>query len=291
MTTLTPSLVLAAACLSARALVAATPPPPVPVAWNAPVQGSSEILPLWREGPPGATSGKALPETLVGTNLSGIHMPAMTVFLPPKPASAAVIILPGGGHRFLSIEKEGYAVGRWCAAHGLAGLVVTYRLAKEPGSTLTVENDELHDVQRAVRLAHTNASRWGFPAQHVGVLGFSAGGELASLVAMHHDEGDPKAADPVDRESCRPFFQALIYPGGSTHILPSAGDPAAFLAAGVMDRPDISEGVPEAYLRFKKAGVPVEMHVFTGVGHGFGLGRDLSAAWPELFGAWLSALH
>lgn len=289
---LIPSLVSLGSLGLALSIGAATPPPSRPVAWDAPIPGAAAIVPLWQDGPPGFQAQKDAPESLSGTSLSGIHNPSMTVFLPEKGSATgdAVIILPGGGHRFLSIEKEGYDVGRWCAAHGIAGLVVTYRLAKEPGSVFTVETDALHDVQRAVRLARLHAGDWGFNPVRVGVLGFSAGGEVAALASMRHDSGDPKASDPLERQECRPFFQALIYPGGSPRITPSAGDPAAFLAAGGRDRPDISEGVPEAYLRFKKAGVPADLHVFTGVGHGFGLGHDLAAAWPELFRAWLRAL-
>jgi len=105
----------------------------------------------------------------------------------------------------------------------------------------------------------------------IGAAGFSAGGELAALAALRNDTGRQDAADPIERVSSRPDFQVLVYPGKSHLIQPVAGSPPAFLAAGFDDRPDISTGLAEAYLRFQKAGVQAELHMYANVGHGFGV--------------------
>jgi endo-1,4-beta-xylanase len=122
----------------------------------------------------------------------------------------------------------------------------------------------------------------------IGIMGFSAGGEMTSLAAMHGGPGDASATDPVDRQSSMPAFQGLIYPGRAANIQPGKDSPPAFIAAAYTDRPDISEGVAEVYLRFKRAGVPAELHIFSTGGHGFGL-RQANSARP--FGNWLVRFH
>jgi acetyl esterase/lipase len=134
------------------------------------------------------------------------------------------------------------------------------------------------------------AGEWGLDPARVGIMGFSAGGELAALAARRPLDGQPGAGDPVERLSSRPAFQGLIYPGRAQNIAPAAGNPPAFLLAGYDDRADISEGLAEVYLRFKRAGVPAELHLFTGAGHGFGLrasNRGPVADWLDRFHGWL----
>jgi endo-1,4-beta-xylanase len=141
-----------------------------------------------------------------------------------------------------------------------------------------------------LRLVRSRAAEWGVDSARVGILGFSAGGELAGLAARKFDGGKSGATDPVDRQSSKPAFQALIYPGGALSLEPAAGDPPAFLAAGYDDRKDISEGLAEAYLRFKRAKVPAELHLYSGVGHGFGLratNKGPVAGWLDRFREWL----
>ena len=101
------------------------------------------------------------------------------------------------------------------------------------------------------------------------------------------DAGDPKAADLINRFDARPDFQGLIYPGQAQNIKPEKGAPPAFLCCGADDRPDIAEGLPKAYLLFKQAGVPVELHIYAGTGHGFGLRPTPAAGWPDRFREWL----
>jgi endo-1,4-beta-xylanase len=125
----------------------------------------------------------------------------------------------------------------------------------------------------------------------VGIIGFSAGGELAALASMKFSGPAPQGADAVDKLDARPAFQALLYPGNVDAILPARDSPPAFLACGYDDRPDISQGLARVYLRFKQVAVPAELHIFTGAGHGFGL-REANhfpaGAWPERFREWLA---
>ncbi len=126
------------------------------------------------------------------------------------------------------------------------------------------------DTRRALRLIRHRASEWGIRPDRVGILGFSAGGELAALAAMNFDAGDVKAADPIDRQSSRPAFQALIYPGRSHRYTVAKEMPPAFIALGYKDRNDISIGMAQLYLKYKEAGVPAELHIYSNAGHGFG---------------------
>ena len=181
--------------------------------------------------------------------------------------------------------------------------VLKYRLAREPGSTYTIEGTELQDVQRALRLIRSRASEWSVNPDRLGVIGFSAGGELAALAsdrpaanpgpetAAPNQAPNPDA-DPIDRQSSRPAFQALLYPAIPRDLQLSKQTPPAFLACGANDRQDISEGLPQLYLQMKSAGVPGELHIFAGVGHGFGIRKTNIgnvSTWPDLFYGWLHA--
>jgi acetyl esterase/lipase len=247
-------------------------------------------VPLWPAGAPGSEAKKDLPETTVDGNIASIHNPSLTAFLPDAghATGAAVVVIPGGGHRFVVVEKEGYTVARWLAAHGIAAFVLKYRLAREAGSTYQIEGESLRDVQRAVRLVRSRATSWAVDPARVGVLGFSAGGQLAALAAMRFDAGQPRATDLVERQSARPAFQGLIYPGATETIAPTKESPPAFLVAGGDDRPDISEGVARAYLAFHTAGVPAELHVYAGVGHGFALRAGPAIGWIARFTDWIA---
>ncbi|NDA65758.1 MAG: alpha/beta hydrolase, partial [Verrucomicrobia bacterium] len=217
----------------------------------------AEIL-LWPNGAPGS-EGKTEKELLVKnaagdvTSVSRVHQPSLTPYLPAKDKAngCAVLVIPGGGHRVLAIAHEGYNVGEWLRDHGIAAFVLKHRLARETNSTYQIEVESLADTQRAMRLIRSRAAEWNVDPARLGVMGFSAGGELAWLVSARNDNGLAEAKDAVDRQGCRPAFQALIYPGHSAAILPTKEVPPVFLCAGYGDRQDISEGLAEAYLRFK----------------------------------------
>jgi endo-1,4-beta-xylanase len=255
-------------------------------------------IPLWANGAPGsegksgAEVGKPEGPERGFTNITNVHNPSVIPYLPPKEKATgiAVVVLPGGGHRNLAIGHEGYNVGEWLAEHGIAAFVVKYRLAREPGSTYRIEVEALADTQRAIRTVRSRAKEWNVNPDAIGVMGFSAGGELASLASIRMDGGSESAADPIDRQSAKPSFQALIYPGQSGKIQPTKDSPPAFLACGNLDRPDISEGLANVYLLFKKAGVPVELHIYAKTGHGFGVrpqSRPPMSEWMTHFQQWL----
>ncbi len=256
---------------------------------------------LWPNGAPGsegktgAEIGKPEGPPRGFTNITNVHNPSILPYLPAaeKNTRVAVIVLPGGGHRNLAIAHEGYNVGEWLAEHGIAAFVVKYRLAREPGSTYKIEVEALADTQRAIRLVRSRASEWNINPDAIGVMGFSAGGELASAASIRMDGPMENASDPIDRQSAKPNFQALIYPGQSGKIQPTKDSPPAFLACGNDDRQDISEGLANVYLLFKKAGVPVELHIYARTGHGFGLqAKNVPPAseWPTHFQQWLGHL-
>jgi acetyl esterase/lipase len=256
---------------------------------------SKVVVALWPEGAPGS-EGKQGEEAVRVTDggehvVSSVHHPSITVYAPAgKATGAGVLVMPGGGHRELWVDHEGHAVARWLSEHGIAAFVLKYRLARQEGSTYGVESHALPDAARALRTIRARAKEWQVDPTRLGVLGFSAGGELAQLAAQRGTDADPKAAASVDRESSRAAFQVLVYPGRSESIAPSAKSPPAFLLCGENDRPDISQGLAKVYLRFKEAGVSAELHILAGAGHGFGVraaNRGATGRWLELVRGWL----
>lgn len=251
-----------------------------------------QALPLWPKGAPGSEARVAEPEKMEKNNVTNVHNPSLTPFFPAKDQATgvAVIIAPGGGHSKLCLGHEGYALGQWMADHGIAAFVLKYRLAREPGSTYSIQDHAMADTRRALRTVRTRAAEWGIKPDRVGIMGFSAGGELAAFAAMQSDAGKPEAVDAIERASSRPDFQALIYPGTSGLFNAEKGMPPLFIACGYSDRPDIAEGMATLYLKYKKAGVPAELHIYSNAGHGFGY-RDgtttAAGAWPFRFREWL----
>ena len=251
---------------------------------------------LWPSGAPGSEGKNGEEAVRLNENgehiVSSVHHPSITPYLPAteKSTGAAVIIMPGGGHSELWMDHEGYNVARWLSDHGVAAFVLKYRLAREKGSTYSIEGNALQDVKRAIRLVRSRAPEWALDPRRVGVMGFSAGGELAALASTRYDAGLADASDPIERESSKPAFQALLYPAIPQDMSLSHETPPAFLVCGENDRPDISRGLPELYLALKRAGVSAELHVYAGVGHGFGVresNRPPVSEWTRLFLEWL----
>jgi len=232
------------------------------------------------------------PETLEGSNVTNVHHPSITPYFPDesKATGTAVLIAPGGGHKKLCLGHEGDSLAEWFADHGIAAFVLRYRLCNEPDSTYTLEGHAMDDTRRAIRMIRANAKAWKIQPNRIGIVGFSAGGELAAYSAMNPKQGDPSSNDPIERVSSRPDFQGLIYPGKSNTFTVKAGMPPAFIAFGFHDRDDISIGMAKVYLQYKEAGVPCEMHIYSNAGHGFGFRPDSTNAagdWPQRMCDWL----
>jgi len=255
--------------------------------------------PLWAGGPPGS-GGRTPPErtrwehygTLWYPVVYHISNPSIVAFLPPpdRATGTAVVVCPGGGHQYLALEHEGNAVGKWLCARGVAAFVLKYRLAREPDSPYRVDVESLMDAQRALRTVRSRAKAWNVNPAAVGIMGFSAGGELALLAATRFAEPVGVPADAVDALDCRPDFQAIFYPGLPREPLAlSARTPPAFLCAAYDDGFQLTTPMVRLYLDLAAAGVPTEMHVYRSGGHGFGI-RDEDKAvysWMPLFLTWL----
>jgi acetyl esterase/lipase len=190
------------------------------------------------------------------------------------------------------MDHEGYDVADWLSSHGVAAFVLKYRLARQKDSKYTVEGTELGDMQRAIRTVRSRSKEWGIDPERIGVMGFSAGGELAALASTRYDEGLPSSDDPIERASSKPNFQALLYPAIPKDPRLTAETPRAFLACGGNDRQDIAEGLPNLYLALTRLHVSAELHIYAGVAHGFGVRKTNPApvsGWTVLFLQWLDA--
>ena len=290
---------------------------------SSPALAEPLVLPLWPEKdlpkiPEAETvTENEKPDGSRNPAVSFVSQPTLTVFLPEgssKPVPA-VIICPGGGYARLMIDHEGRTIAERLTSLGLAAIVLKYRLPR-PDIAGPEAFWPLQDAAQAVRYVRAHAAEWHIDPRGVGIMGFSAGGHLASSLATHYDAGQPGAADPLGRLSSRPDFVALLYPVVSLHdpiahkgsrerLLGNAPNPRlvdlysndsqvtaqtppTFLAHSRDDR-----GVPVAnsiqfHQALQKAGVPSEIHIFETGGHGFGLrGTPETQQWPALFQAWL----
>jgi endo-1,4-beta-xylanase len=237
-------------------------------------------IPLWATGAPGFEDRKDVKEVHTQKpdneyTVSNVHNPSLTVYLPPKDKATgtAVVIVPGGGHREIWIVHEGINEAKWLADRGIACFVLKYRLAREPNSPYKLPDQPTQDGQRAIRLVRSRAAEWGINPNHIGIMGFSAGGELAAYTSSTEGKGKDDAADPIERQSARPDFQSLIYsgPGGirGQTITKEMNLPPTFIAVGDDDRLALVSA--NHYLALKNAGVSAEIHTYAKTPHGFGL--------------------
>ena len=252
--------------------------------------------------------------------ISDIAYPQLIIALPPadKATHTAILVCPGGGYSGVAIDKEGYEVAAWLNSIGHAAVILKYRM---PRVELT-KNDKplpLVDGQRAIRWIRANAHELNIDPHKVGIMGFSAGGHLASTVATHFDPPDPSAADPIDRFSDRPDFAVLVYPvitmnegiahtgsrknllgpdpdpaiveqySNELHVMPNT--PPTFLVHARDDHVSCQNSIlfHDALLANK---VPTELHLFDKGGHGFGLGsgKPEPSTWPSLCAHWIAQL-
>jgi len=251
-------------------------------------------IPLWPNGAPGFENRRDEPTEAKDYWIRNIHNPSITVYLPPKEKAtgAAVVICPGGGHRELVFKAEGVEPAEYLNSLGVAAFAVKYRLAREADSPYSLQKHPREDGQRAMRLVRSRAREWGIDPHRIGMMGFSAGGEVVSLSAFSPTEGDPAAADPIDRLSARPDFLIMIYPGplGIPDTI-APGTPPAFLLAADDDA-CCSGPVVKLLQAYRAANIPVEAHMFTKGGHGFNMGYRSGLAtlkgWPRRLADWLA---
>jgi acetyl esterase/lipase len=255
---------------------------------------------LWPNGTPGSegiTSAETWnPSTDGFHRVTNINNPSIVAFLPPKGKAngLAVVICPGGGHQYLVMDLEGSLVAERLNSMGIAAFVLKSRLAHAPGSKYTVEGNSLPDAQRAIRIIRGRAAEWNIKPDRVGIMGFSAGGEIAALAETKFDSVQPKPSDPIDGLSSRPDFAVLGYPGIRAEALTvPKKTPPTFMVVADDDRP--AAAVAAYYSRLKAQGIPAEVHIYAKGGHGFGMTgrtpafRDLPVShWPEQFQAWLA---
>lgn len=254
-----------------------------------------QVIPLWPNGAPGFENRRDEPEKAQDYWVKNIHNPSITVFLPPKEKAtgAAVVVAPGGGHRELVYKAEGVETAQYLNSIGVAAFVLKYRLGREEGSPYRPEVHAKADGQRAMRLVRSRAAEWGIDPKRIGIMGFSAGGEVVSMVVYSPTDGDAQAADPIDRASSRPDFQIVIYPGSygmPNDGLPANTPPAFFLAA--MDDHGPARAIDDMLTKFRYAGVPIEVHLFSRGGHGFNMGNRSGLQtiknWPQRVTDWLT---
>ncbi|PWB24368.1 alpha/beta hydrolase [Flavobacterium sp. HTF] len=282
------------------------------------LQAQNQVIPLWNKipGELKAADYKEKEEIKDGKvqSTSLVTTPTLSVFLPKemKPNQTAVIIFPGGGYMHLAIDKEGTKIAEWFNSIGIAAFVLKYRL---PNDKIMIDKTigPLQDAQESIRIVRQNASKWNIDPNKIGVMGFSAGGHLASTLSTHYDD---KVYETASKASARPDFSLLIYPvvsmqneithkGSQTNLLgdnPSqelidsfsnekkvtAQTPSTFLIHATDDEVVIPENSINYYLALKKNKVTAELHIYEKGGHGFGLGvNDTSKFWTKQCEEWL----
>jgi len=275
------------------------------------------------------TSGK---EWLVAgrpaVSVTNVTRPTMTVYSPKgKNTGAAVVVFPGGGYQGLAIDLEGTEVCDWLTPKGITCVLLKYRVTdvgEYPKSGPYPESPmALEDAQRTVSLVRFRAAEWHIDPHKIGVLGFSAGGHLSAAISTHFAKRLYPAVDAADKESCRPDFAVAIFPGhlslsaaewdanqGARKFVvrhPATADkhlglnpdipvtsqtPPTFLLQAEDDHVDDVDNSLAYYIALKKAGVPVEMHLYAQGGHAFGLRRTKFpiTGWPQLVETWLGTI-
>lgn len=281
-------------------------------------------LPLWADHIPNNKNINELEirDTAEIVRISNVQVPDIAVFLPAKKMSTgqAIVICPGGGYHRLAYDWEGTDIAKWLNSKGIAAIVLKYRLPISRNN-LVPHLSPLMDAQRAIRLTRHHAQEWNVDTSKVGIMGFSAGGHLASTAGTHFDFGNTQATDPVDKWSSRPDFMVLVYPvitfiqtdkahmGSRNALIGEHPDPKlvelysnelqvksdtppTFLIHAGDDTAVPVENSLLFYQALKNNNISAELHVYPTGGHGFALGFGMGylATWPERCADWLKSL-
>ncbi len=283
------------------------------------MQAQEDVVQLWEDNVPGAIASDTYKEELqiedgIVLKVYKVTSTTLTVFKPEIPNGTSVIICPGGGYQYLSIEKEGVKIAKWLNTLGITAFVLKYRL---PSDEIMKDKSTgpLQDAQQAVRYVRRNASSWNLKEDKIGIIGFSAGGHLAAMLSTHYND---KVCEIKDTTSARPDFSVLVYPvismddsiahkGSKKRLLGESPSevlvekfsadkqvdsltPPTFLAHASDDKSVPDQNSINYYLALKRYDVPVEMHLYQKGGHGFGLGKiGTSQYWTEHCEEWLKA--
>jgi acetyl esterase/lipase len=283
-----------------------------PNVWQ-PSLGHTQI-PIWPKAVPdaqpvtGPEDMTSDPKELVAgkpvVSVSHVSQPTMTVYSPKgKNTGAAVVVFPGGGYQILAIDLEGTEICDWLTSRGITAVLLKYRVPLKKTEAYTQPSPlALEDAQRTLSLVRYHAVEWGIDPHRIGVIGFSAGGHMVAETSTHFDKRSYPAADAADKESCRPDFAIACYPGHlwdrehdlnlNPNVPVTTNTPPTFLIQAEDDHVD---GVKQSlvyYIRLKKAGVPVEMHLYAQGGHAFGLrpSKFPITGWPRLVETWLGTI-
>jgi acetyl esterase/lipase len=253
---------------------------------------SQTVIPLWPNGAPGFQKLKDIPEQAKDYWVKNINNPSLAVYLPPKDKAngSAVVVCPGGGHRLLVYNAEGVEPAKFLTDLGVTVFVLKYRLARDTNSPYKTE-DAKADGERAMRLVRSRAKEWNIDPNRIGMMGFSAGGEVVDMVAFDKDAAHLKSSDLIDANSATPNFLIQIYPGPGyiPDEIPADAPPIFLLAAN--DDMCCSPSVVKLLELYRKAKVPVEAHILERGDHGFNMGNrsKLRAVntWPQRMADWL----
>jgi acetyl esterase/lipase len=254
--------------------------------------------------------------------IEGVQTPDITVYLPSKRLATgqAIVICPGGGYHILAYDLEGTDIAAWLNTVGVAAVILKYRLPVY-GNTTDPYKVPLMDAQRAMRIVREHAKEWNINPNEIGVMGFSAGGHLASTLGTHFDSGNPAAADSTERISCRPDFMVLMYPvismrdsithQGSKEAL-LGKNPGKQMVEYFSNELQVTGNTPQAFIvhavndgavpvensllmaeALKQKHIPVDIHLLDSNRHGFGLAIDdpYLASWTGSFKAWLAHIN
>ena len=253
---------------------------------------AQQVIPLWEKGAPGFEARRDEPEQHKDWWYKNIHNPSLTVFRPPagKANGAAVIVAAGGGHRELVFDPEGVEPAQYLASLGVTAFALKYRLFREPGSKYTIANTA-EDIRRAMRTVRARAGEWGIDPKRIGVMGWSAGGEVAALVAYPPVEGDSSSKDPIERVSARPDFQILIYPGPLGIPEKISRDAPPLFLLGAADDEWVANVLFDLTRKYHDAGASIETHIYAQGKHAFNMGQRSGYAsirnWPQRMAEWL----